>query len=168
MNAFRVAIVAIVSSAVLFLLSISTSFMVETVQPNGLPEIYQPYGWISAFSSLAAIWFLIFGMTLSFVAPWRRGLGEARRPILGSGLVSGGVFAAFFGAFWSLVNLQDEGPRCLDGCAPSLLQYYQTVYLSSGILVVLGLAAIFFGGRLLRRRVTTGASISAVGLPSGA
>lgn len=151
-------IVAFISSALLFLLSISTSFTVETIQPNGLPEIYQPYGWVSFLSSLSAFWFLIFAMSLSAVVLLRRSPDEGRRPILGSGLVSGGVFAVLFAGFWSLVNLQDEGPRCLGGCAPSLLQYYQTVYVSSSILVALGMAAAFFGVRLMVRRKTTAAS----------
>ena len=60
-------------------------------------------------------------------------------------------FVVLFAGFWSLVNLQDEGPRCLGGCAPSLLQYYQTVYVSSSILVALGMAGAFFGVRLMVR-----------------
>jgi hypothetical protein len=166
MNALGVSIVSFISSALLFLLSVSTSFMVETVQPNGLPEIYQPYGLFSFVSSMAALWFLVFGITLLGVALRRRPSGEKRRPFLGSGLVASGVFSILFAAFVAMVNLQDEGPRCLGGCASSLLQYYQTVYLSSGILAILGVAAAFFGSWwLVRRRATAADPTSAARLP---
>jgi hypothetical protein len=75
-----------------------------------------------------------------------------RHPILGSGLVSSGVFAVLFAILWSLANLQDEGPRCLTGCAPSLLRYYQMVYAASVVLAVFGSVAVVYGDRLLPRR----------------
>ncbi|HEV2226499.1 MAG TPA: hypothetical protein VGR56_06820 [Nitrososphaerales archaeon] len=152
MRASRIVAASFLSSASMFILASLTNFTVETAQPNGLPEIYEPYGWISFISGMAAIWFLAFGATFSLAFFLRRGLDRARRPALGSGLVSSGVFAVLFAIFWSLVNLQDEGPRCLSGCAPSLLQYYQMVYTASAILAVLGLVAAVYGGRLLARR----------------
>ena len=149
MRASRVAFALFLSSALLFILASLTGFTVETVQPNGLPEIYEPYGWISIISGMAAVWFLAFGVTFSLAFFLRNGLDQVRRQMLGSGLVSSGAFAALFAIFWSMVNLQDEGPRCLSGCAPSLLQYYQTVYAASAVLVVLGVAAAIYGGRML-------------------
>ena len=152
MRTLYVAIASLLSSALLFILGSLTNFTVEVVQPNGLPEIYEPYGWISVVSGMAAIWFIAFGATLLLVVLRKRGADQGSRPILGSGLASSGVFAVLFAVFWSLVNLQDEGPRCFTGCAPSLLQYYQTVYVASTILAVLGLAATVYGAWVLARR----------------
>jgi len=149
MRTLQVAIVSFISSALLFVLASLTNFTVETVQSNGLPEIYEPYGWISFVSEMAAIWFVVLGVALLLVALWRRAIVGSS--ILGAGLISSGVFAVLFALFWSLVNLQDEGPRCLTGCAPSLLQYYQTVYVASAVLVVLGIAAAVYGAQVLIR-----------------
>ena len=70
---------------------------------------------------------------------------RVRRPILGTLLIVGGAWAVLFGALWNLVNLEDEGPRCVVGCADSLLMYYWTVYEESTILAVLGLVAAGLG-----------------------
>ena len=150
--ASRIMVGLFLGSAPLFILASLTGFTVETAQLNGLPEIYEPYGWISVISGMAAVWFLAFGVTFSLAFFLRRGRDQVRRPILGSGLLSSGVFAVLFAILWSLVNLQDEGPRCLTGCAPSLLQYYQMVYAASAVLAVLGLVAVVYGSRLLARR----------------
>lgn len=142
------------ASALLYWLAIATGdIRVETAQANGLAEVQYPYSGVSLIATLAALGVLFFGITLSF-AILRGRTAKPGRPLLGSGLLSAGVLAILFAVFWSLVNLQDEGPRCLGGCPPSTIQYYQTVYAASTILVVLGLFAAGYGARLLMRRAT--------------
>jgi hypothetical protein len=142
-------VASFIASVLLFLLASYTSVMVETVQPNGLPEIYAPYGWISFVTTLAAFWVLFFGTALSLVFLWRGTAAPRGRPFFGSGLISSGVYAVLLGAFLSLANMEDEGPRCMGGCAASLLRYYQTVYVASTLLAVLGLMAAVYGVRLI-------------------
>jgi len=73
------------------------------------------------------------------------------RPLLGALLIEGGVLAILFGALWYWLTLQDEGPRCLGGCASSLLQEYQMDYASSTVLAVVGFIAAGVGTWLLTR-----------------
>ena len=74
-----------------------------------------------------------------------------RRQLLGTLLIVGGTWAVLFGVIWNLVNLEDEGPRCVVGCADSLLMYYWTVFEASTILVLLGLVVAVVGTWLLVR-----------------
>ncbi|MDA4127972.1 MAG: hypothetical protein OK422_00670 [Thaumarchaeota archaeon] len=148
-----VAISSYIDSALLYLLAIfSGNIRVETTQSNGLPEILYPYSGVSVLAALAALGFLFFGVTLSLAIISGR-TAKPGRPFLGSALLSAGVLAILFAVFVYLANLQDIGPRCLDGCAPSLQQYLQGLFVASTTLEVSGLVAIGFGARLLMRRV---------------
>ncbi len=75
-----------------------------------------------------------------------------RRPVQGAALSLAGVWGIILAVFWAVGNWEDEGPRCLGGCAASLLQYYQTVYVASSVVVALGIVAIVLGVWLLIRR----------------
>ena len=44
------------------------------------------------------------------------------------------VSAVLKAVFVYMVNVEDEGPRCLGGSAPSLLQYYHEIYVDMTIL----------------------------------
>jgi len=75
-----------------------------------------------------------------------------RRHFLGSELLVGGVLAILFAVFEYMLFMVDEGPRCIFGCAPSLVQSYQEVYVGMTILAILGLIVAGFGIRLLIRK----------------
>ena len=148
-----VAIASYIASALLlWFASFTGGIVVQTTQPNGLAEIQVPYSLVSFFATLAGLGVLFFGATLS-LAILRGRTAKPGRPLLGSGILSAGVLAILFASYWSLANWQDEGPRCIVGCPPSTLQYYQTVYAASTILAVLGLIAAGSGAWLLMRRV---------------
>ena len=153
-----VAISSYIASALLYLLAMFTgNFTIRTTSANCLVTIEVPYSLVSLFATLAAIGVLFFGITLS-IAILRGRTTKLGRLLLSSGLLSAGVLAILFAVFWYWVNWSDEGPRCgfanPTGCAPSLLQDYQTVYTASAILAILGLVAAGFGAYLLMRRVT--------------
>src|SRR2546428_5512892 len=146
-----VAIASYIASALLLgFASFAGSIVVRTTQPNGLAEIQVPYSLLSLFANLAALGVLLFGITLSFTILLGR-TAKPGRPLLGSGILSAGVLAILFAVYWSLVNWQDEGPRCIGGCSPSKLQYYQTAYAASAILPVLGRFSAGSRARLLLR-----------------
>ena len=148
-----VALASYIASALLLgFASFTGSIVVRTTQPNGLAEIQVPYSLVSLFANLAAFGLLFFGISLSLAILLGR-TAKPGRPFLGSGILSAGVLTILFALFWSLANWQDEGPRCLGGCPPSTLQYYQTVYAASTILAVLGLIVAGSGVWLLRRRI---------------
>jgi len=139
------------ASALLFLVALFTgSVTVRTTQPSGLAEISDPYSAISFFTFLASTGVLLFGFALSYAN--LSGRPKERRRLSGSLALSGGILAILVAVFVYVVNVEDEGPRCLGGCAPSLLQYYQEVYGSMTILAIIGLIAIGFGIRLLLRK----------------
>jgi hypothetical protein len=142
-----VAIYCYVASALLYLLAIITgNFTIRTTCANCLVTIEVPYSLVSLFATLAAIGVLFFGITIS-IAILRGRTTKLGRLLLGSGLLSAGVLAILFAAFWYWANWSDEGPRCSFGqCAPSLLEYYQKIYTASTILAILGLVAAGFGG----------------------
>ncbi len=149
-----VAISSYIASALLYLLAMFTgSISIRTTCSNCLVTIEFPYALVSFFATLAAIGVLFFGITLSLaIIRGRTAKPGGGRPLLGSGLLSAGVLAILFAVFVYSVNLQDAGPRCLDGCAPSLQQYLQRLLVMSTILEVLGLLAAGSGARLLMRR----------------
>jgi hypothetical protein len=150
-----VAISSYIASALLYMLAVFTGdISIRTTCSNCLVSIQYPYSLVSFFATLAAIGVLFFGITLSLAILRRRTAKPGGRPLLGSGLMSAGVLAILFAVFWYLANWQDEGPRCLGGCPPSTIQYYQTVYAASTILALLGLVAAGSGAWLLIRRVT--------------
>src|SRR3989442_13195954 len=161
-----VAIASYIASALLLgFASFTGSIVVRTTQPNGLAEIQVPYSLVSLFANLAALGVLLFGITLSFTILVGR-TAKPGRPLLASGILSAGVLAILSALYWSLVNWQDEGPRCIVGCLPSTLQYYQTVYRASIILAVLGLIDTGSGAGLVMPTVYASigsASESAVG-----
>jgi hypothetical protein len=143
-----VAITSYVVSALLYLISTyADNIRVETVQPNGLAEVQYPYLGVFLLPALEA---LFFAITLSIVVLLGR-TAMPGRALLGSGLFSAGVLAILFAVFLYSVNLQDVGPRCLGGCAPSLQQYIQGVLAVSTVIAVSGLFAAGFGARLLIR-----------------
>ncbi len=145
-----VAVASCAASALLFLLtSFAGNIRVETIQPDGLPEIKYPYS--GPFLFLAALGALIFSVTLSLVI-LRGRTANPLRPLLGSGLFSIGVSAILFGVFWFLANWQDEVPRCFGGCPYSTIQYYQTVFVASPIVALSGLIAAGLGAWLFTRR----------------
>ncbi|MCL5067068.1 MAG: hypothetical protein M1368_01785 [Thaumarchaeota archaeon] len=147
-----VAAVSCVASALLFLFALfGSNFRVETIQPNGLPEILYPLFGFAFFAMFASVGVLLFAVTLSTLG---KRSAIISRSFLGSGLFSSGVVIVLFAVFMFIFNEQDEGPRCFGGCAPSLLRYYQLIYTESTILVVLGLVATGFGVSLLLRRAT--------------
>src|SRR5713226_4468165 len=148
-----VALASYIASALLLeFASFKGSIVVRTTQPNGLAEVQVPYSLVSLFANLSAFGVLFFGITLSLAILLGR-TEKPGRPFLGSGFLSAGVLAILFAAYWSLANWLDEGPRCIGGCPPSTLQYYQTVYAASTILVVLGLIATGSGAWLLVRKL---------------
>ena len=149
-----IALASYIASALLFLLaSFSGNIRVETAQSNGLAEVQYPYSGFSFIAMLAAVGVLLFGFTLS-IAVIRGRTTKLRRPLVGSALLSSGVLAILFAGFVSLVNFQDSGPRCFDGCPLFLQVYYQQVFVGSAFLAVLGFIAVFFGMCLLMRRAT--------------
>jgi len=153
MKAAVVAIASFAVSASLFILGyFAGNIVVRTVQPNGLAEIIVPYSSFSQIATLASFGVLIFGLVLTaaILGPGNGNLTGWL--IVGSGNVSAGVVGVVFSGLLYLLNSEDEGPRCLGGCAPSLLQYYQGVYETSTVLAVLGLIATGFGTWLLVRR----------------
>ena len=98
----------------------------------------------------ASVGVLFIGIALLYAN--LRGRLKERRRLLGSLALSGGILAILVAVFVYLVNMEDEGPRCLGSCAPSLFQYYQEVYVSMTILGVIGLITGGFGIRLLMRK----------------
>ena len=68
--------------------------------------------------------------------------------MLGGFPITIGALAVVLGSSWNVVNLEDEGPRCLVGCASSLLQYYLNVFEASTGLIAVGVVVIAFGARL--------------------
>jgi hypothetical protein len=79
-----------VASVLRFLPASYTTVMVETVQPDGLPEIDAPYGWISLGATLAAFWVLFFGMAFLLVVLWRGTAAPRGHLFFASGLISSG------------------------------------------------------------------------------
>jgi hypothetical protein len=74
---------------------------------------------------------------------------------LGSVFLPSGVLAILFAVFVYSFNMNDEGPRCsFGGCAPSLLNYYNEVFVSMTILAIIGLVAASYGIYLLMRKDT--------------
>ena len=140
----------LVSAGLFFVASFTGRIRVVTAQPDGLAQVQYPYSGFSFFTILACVGVLLFGITLSF-ANYRQRATERRR-FLGSVLLSGGGLAVIFAVFMSLVNWEDEGPRCLTGCVPSMLSYYQHVFLGSILVSLLGLVAIGSGAYLLIKR----------------
>lgn len=124
---------------------------VETIQPNGLPRIDYPYYGYGYLASSVAVGLLIFG-TVLFIAILQGRTGRPARPLLGSGLMSVGLVVSFFAGFVFLASLSDEGPRCLSGCASSLIRYYEVVDAASLAVIVLGLTATCLGGWLILRK----------------
>lgn len=148
-----VAISAYATSVLVFLFaSLAGRVRVVTAQPNGLAEVQYPYSGISFFATVAAFGVLLYGVILSFVV--LRGRLDSRRTLLGSGLLSAGILAILFAGFWTTVEMQDEGPRCINGCPLSTLQFYEAVYVASAILAVLGLIIVIYGTRFLTRKTS--------------
>jgi hypothetical protein len=110
------------------------------------------YSSFSFFPTVSAIGLLLFNVILSMSNIGRNSANQTRR-LLGSVFLSAGITTVLFAVFVCLVNVEDSGPRCLGGCAPSLQQYYNEVFLGSIIVAVLGLVAAGLGIRLLMRRV---------------
>jgi len=153
MKAAVVAIASFVVSVSLFTLAyFAGNVVVRTVQPDGLAEVILPYSTVSQIATLASFGVLVFAFVLSAAIIGRVNANLTGRLIVGSGNVSAGVVAIVFSVLWYLLNSEDEGPRCLGGCTPSLLQYYQGVYVASTVLAALGLIAMGFGTWLLINR----------------
>jgi len=153
MRAAVLAIASFVASALLFMLaSFTGNIVARGVQPNGLAEVTLPYYMVSFIAGWASFGVLILGLVLSATAFSPGNANLTGRQFLGSGIFSAGVVAVVFSVLLYLLNSEDEGPRCLGGCAPSLLQYYQGVYVASTVLAGLGLIATGFGTWLLIHR----------------
>jgi hypothetical protein len=75
-------------SVLLFLVAELVNIRVETIQPNGLPEIQYPYGGISVLMNWIALGLLVFGVVLNVAV---RGGRLPVRPLLGSGLLALGL-----------------------------------------------------------------------------
>jgi len=106
---------------------------------------------VIAFSGLLfPVCILLISVVLTFGS--LGGKTAERRHFLGSEVLAGGVLAMFFAIYSYLFYMEDEGPPCLGGCAPSLLLYYQEVYVGMAILAILGLVVAGFGIRLLIRK----------------
>jgi hypothetical protein len=144
----RVGLISVFVSPALFVLGVfADSIRVETVQSNGLPRIEYPGGLFTVFALPASIWLMIFGIAL-LVTHSR----PHRWSFLGSVLLASGILAVLIGNFLYSVTLSDEGPRCLGGCAPSLLRDYQETYMTCDSLVIAGFVAIGLGMFYLIRR----------------
>ena len=142
---------SLISAALLFFLATFLgSITVRTAQPNGLAQIEVPYAKIGFYGVIGSAGLLLFGIAL-LIASLKNNALERKR-LLGSTLLSGGILATLVGGFIYLVNWEDEGPRCLNGCRASLLRYYNEIYVGMSIMIVLGFAASALGLTLLKRK----------------
>ncbi len=150
-SARGLATASLISSALLFFLATFLgSIIVRTAQSNGLAQIEVPYAAIGFYGVIGSAGSLLFGIALLFAS--LRGNGLERRRLLGSTLLSGGMLAILIGGFIYLVNWEDEGPRCLNGCAASLLSYYREVYGGMAILIGFGFVIAVLGTIILKRK----------------
>jgi len=128
-------------SVVLFVIGVvAAATRVVTVDPNGFVQVQYPYNFFAGFDLPASIWLMIFGFAL-----WGTRLKPWRWEFLGSGLVASGILGVLYAFLVYGLTSSDEGPRCLDGCAPSLLSYYQETYLTCDVFAVAALVAIGLG-----------------------
>ena len=150
-SARGLATASLISAALLFFLATFLgSITVRTAQPNGLAQIEVPYGAIGFYGVIGSAGLLLFGIALLFASLKDNAL--ERKRLLGSALLSGGILAILVCGFIYLVNWEDEGPRCLNGCRASLLRYYNEIYVGMSIMIVLGFAASALGLTLLKRK----------------
>jgi hypothetical protein len=121
---------------------------VKGTQSNGLAQISYPASQLTLFAVPASIWLGAFGLTvLSNEARVGR-----RSPFLGPAILSSGIVLLLFSAFFFLTTANDEGPRCLNGCAASLLLYYNEVYATCAVCAVLGSISFPYGVLYLRMK----------------
>jgi len=119
---------------------------VETIQPNGLPEIQYPYGAYSFLMHWLALGFLVFGVALNLAV---RGGRLPVRPLLGSGLLALGLTVTPLAAlvFWA-----DEGDyeqRCISASCQPFVQKYSLEVIVLSIIAIGGLISVGLGSRLL-------------------
>ena len=150
-SARGLATASLISAALLFFLATFLgSITVRTAQPNGLAQIEVPYGAIGFYGVIGSAGLLLFGIALLFASLKDNAL--ERKRLLGSALLSGGILAILVGGFIYLVNWEDDGPRCLNGCRASLLRYYNEIYVGMSIMIVLWFAGSALGLTLLKRK----------------
>lgn len=139
------------SSVLLFFLAVFLgSFMVRTAQPNGLAQIETPDAIFGLYALIASA-----GLFLSGIASSYASLKAVH--CKGDNCWDPHYCLVAWLQFWLqvfvyLADWQDEGPRCFNGCAASLLSYYNEVYLSKMITIVLGFVLAFLGAVLLKRK----------------
>ena len=158
-SARGLATASFISSALVFFLAIFLgSITVRSAQPNGLAQVNEPYSAFGFYGLIASGGLLLSGMTLLYAS--LEGHAVEQKRLLGNTLLSSGIIAVLVGGFVIWTDLQDEGPRCLNGCAASLLSYYHEVYSSMIIIIIAGLVAAVLGA--LHLRVNNGADNSGV------
>jgi len=133
-------------SILLFLVAELVNIRVETIQPNGLPEIQYPYGGISVLMYWIALGLLVFGVVLNVAV---RGGRLPVRPLLGSGLLALGLTVTPIAAlvFWA-----DEGEyeqRCMVVSCQPFVQKYSLEIIVLSIIAIGGLISVGLGSRLL-------------------
>jgi len=135
-------------SVLVFLVAKLVNFRVETIQPNGLPEIQYPYAIISVLMYWIALGLLVFGVALNLAV---RGGRLPVRPLLGSGLLALGLTVTPLAA---LVLLADKGEYeqvCISvSCQPFVRKYSLEIIVLS-IIAIGGLISVGLGSWLLTR-----------------
>jgi hypothetical protein len=133
-------------SVLLFLVAELVNIRVETIQPNGLPEIQYPYGAYSFLMHWLALGFLVFGVALNLAV---RGGRLPVRPLLGSGLLALGLTVTPLAAlvFWA-----DEGDyeqRCISVSCQPFVQKYSLEVIVLSIIAIGGLISVGLGSWFL-------------------
>jgi len=133
-------------SILLYLAANLIDIRVETIQPNGLPEIQYPYGGISVLMNWIALGLLVFGVALNVAV---RGGRTPVRPLLGSGLLALGLTVTSIAAlvFWALEG--DYEQRCMVVSCQPFVQKYPLVIIVLSIIAIGGLISMGLGSRLL-------------------
>jgi hypothetical protein len=133
-------------SVLLFLVAELVNIRVETIQPNGLPEIQYPYGGISVLMSWIALGLLVFGVVLNVAV---RGGRLPVRPLLGSGLLALGLTMTPIAALVFWANEGEYEQRCIVVSCQPFVQKYPLVIIVFSIIVIVGLISAGLGSWLL-------------------
>ena len=130
----------------LFLLAELVNIRVETIQPNGLPEIQYPYTVISVLMHWIASGLFVFGVALNLAV---RGGRLPVRPLLGSGLLALGLTVTPLAALVFWADDGDYEQRCISVSCQPFVQKYSLEIIVLSIIAIGGLISVGLGSWLL-------------------
>jgi len=133
-------------SVLLFLLAELVNIRVETIQPNGLPEIQYPYAIVSVLMHWIASGLLVFGVALNLAV---RGGRLPVRPLLGSGLMALGLTLTPLAALVFWADEEEYEQRCISVSCQPFVQKYSLEIIVLSIIAIGGLISVGLGSWLL-------------------